>query len=255
MSDAMRCPCYGTARGVMLTTRAAALAMAVVAPCSALAQELAVEFDVSLRGVRAGTLEMRGTEAGGRYEVQGAARSTGLIGEIANWSVSAAVAGSKAGGNGYRPTEFAFLRNDRKGETSGRYRYVGGVPRIEQTPPDDGREPWHARPEDQRGTVDPLTAAWALLRDHPRSDACDLDLAAFNGRTRSRLRLVRMSNEEDRLICDGIYSRVDGYSAEEMADQVSWPFRLVYQEVGGSTVRVSELRLPTKYGVVRVRRK
>lgn len=223
-------------------------------PVPVRAETLSAAFDVRIGALRLGALEMRGAETSGRYEVQGAAQSTGLVGEFARWSVSAAAAGAVSDTR-YSPSRFTSERRDRKGTTRTTFRYAAGTPQVTQTPADDNRKPWHAGPEDQRGTVDPLTAVWALLRDRPKAGACDLDLSSYDGRTRARLRLGGLRAEDGRLVCPGTYTRIDGYSDEEMKEQVRWSFSLIYDDTNGPLLRTRALHLPTRYGLIRVIRK
>lgn len=227
------------------------LVCCLAAADSAHAETLSSKFSATVAGIRAGTVELRGTEAAGRYEVQGAAASSGLVGEFVRFTVQAAAAGSVRNGR-YAPSSYTEVSQSREGTQRVTYRYRGGIPQIDRSPDDEEREPHHVGPEGQRGTLDPLTALWALLRDQPRASACAADVSAYNGETRSRLRLTNVESEGATLVCSGLYTRIAGFSDEEMAERVNWPFTLIYRETGETLLRVEELRIPTSFGLFRL---
>jgi len=137
-------------------------------------------FGVTVAGVNAGTLTLVSREAGGTYEVQGAAQSTGLVGAFARLRVDASAQG-RVNGNRYAPSAYVERRTDRDGTATKRIRYRSGTPQVTEDPPDTDRKPYHAAAAGQRGTVDPLTILFALLRDRPRPLACALDLRLYDG--------------------------------------------------------------------------
>lgn len=218
------------------------------------AETLSARFSATMAGIRAGSMELRGTESNGRYEVQGAAVSSGLVGEFVQFSVRAAAAGAVQRGR-YAPARYTEVSESRGRTKRVTYTYRSGVPQITRTPEDDDPEPHHVGPEGQAGTLDPLTSLWAILRDQPRDKACKADVSAYNGETRSRLRLVRAEPSEDTLVCTGRYTRIAGFSEKEMAERVNWPFTLTYRDTGAALLRVEELRVPTSFGVFRLTRR
>lgn len=239
-------------RLAVFAAAAAVLAAATALPAAA-QQERAV-FDVSVAGITAGTLTLVGTERGGTYEVQGAGRSRGVVAALTTVSVDAAANG-RVDGNRYRPSGYTEVVQDRDGTSRKRIRYNGGgVPQVTEDPPEDDREPYHADPGGQGGTLDPLTIVWALFRDRPRDLVCSLDAATYDGRERSRVRLGGAREEGDRILCAGIYTREAGYSDKEMAEQRRWDFSMTYRPAGGDVWAVEEVTVPMRYGTMRFRR-
>lgn len=236
----------------MTTWLVAALALAGLAGAAGATEQ--ARFTVSLGGLRAGTIVVEGSESGGRYELRGAARAGGLA-QLATDAAFDSVARGQVTGNRYRP-EIARERITEGGEIRERvFRYAAGVPEVSRTPPEDEPDP-HAVPAGrQQGTIDPSTAAFAILRDRPADLACTLDLAVFDGTRRHRIRLDRRTPTEDGLVCEGTYTRVAGFKPETLAERRDWPLRMEYRKAPKGAYEVHELSFPTSYGTVRVLRR
>lgn len=236
-------------------TLAAAIACAAflaTAPAAATATEESGTFTVSFGGIRAGVLAFRGEDTRGSYTVHGSARASGVLGALFDAEIDT-VAQGKIDGNRYSPRmarEVTAKPDDRRER---RYDFSGaGVPLITDTPPRAAR-PGDAPAAAQAGTVDTTTAAYAILRDRPAGLACDLDLAIYDGRRRHRIVFDRPS--ADGLTCTGTYSRVAGFSAEEMAERRDWPLTLTYTPLPDGTLRVTRVDFPTSFGTARVSRR
>lgn len=211
-------------------------------------------FSVSLRGLNAGSLAYRADETGGRYRVEGQALPAGLARTLYPGSAVASVEG-RVDGNSYAPASYAENVTKRGESKSARFTYSRGVPKVVKNPPDRKRKKFHARPRDQKGTVDPLTTVFAILRDRPADLACNLDISPFDGRERTRIRMSNGSRKGDRLVCPGTYSRVAGFSPKEMAEKVHWPFTVTYQIGADGLHKVERVDVPTTIGTVVFRRR
>ncbi|WP_253949423.1 DUF3108 domain-containing protein [Mangrovicoccus sp. HB161399] len=211
-------------------------------------------FDLRLGPVRAGTLQYSAEERGGRYAAAGAMRSGGLAGLFLDSSVDAKSRG-RVDGNRYRPESFSSATTE-DGETEAlSFRYSGGTPAVSRDP-ERRKAPKHAAPAaEQSGTVDPMTAAFAILRDRPADLACDLKIDLYDGRRRADIRLVGgKETPGGGLECSGEYRRVAGFSPKELAEKPVWPFTVVYAAADGA-MRVTELRIPTTFGNFRMVRR
>lgn len=229
----------------------AAAALLIASAAFAAAQE-AASFDVSFAGIRAGTLAYEGSENGGTYETRGSARASGLAGVVFDTRVDTAANG-RVDGNTYRPSNYSEVTRD--DETVRRsFAYSGGVPSISRTPPRDKPQRHAAPASAQTGTVDPMTAAFAILRDRSDALACTLDIAVFDGARRSQIALNRPRRDGDVLICEGRYSRVAGFSPDEMAERKVWPLEMRYSR-NGDLWQVQQLTFPTSFGNARIRRR
>ncbi len=211
-------------------------------------------FSVSVAGFGAGTIAFSGSESGGRYKANGQVASTGLARGLYPADITVAVNG-RVSGNSYAPGTYSE-KTVKKGKTkTGTFRYSGGTPRVTKNPPDRNRKSYHADPSGQKGTVDPMTAAFAILRDRPAELACNLDLFPYDGRERTRIRMNGGTRKGDTLTCPGTYSRVAGFSSRDMAEKVHWPFTVIYRVQPDGTHRVTEVIVPTTLGKVRMRRR
>lgn len=244
-------PC-GRTGGAILAAILLALAMAA-APAPVTAQQSGT-FDMSVAGIRAGTLRYEGGEAGGRYDVRGGVRSSGLIGAFFDVRIDTTAEG-RVTGSRYRPGSYSEVFTDDEETVRRTFRYAAGVPRITRDPP-RSKPPKHGAPAaEQAGTVDPMTAAWVILRDREASEVCTLDLPLYDGIRRTRLILDAALRAEDGLTCRGRYVRVAGFSPEQMAERRVWPVEIDYARLEGGTLRVREVRFPTSFGAARLTRR
>jgi len=224
-------------------------ALALLAAGGAAAAEEA-QFAVSFAGLRAGILAYDAEVADGRYVVRGAARHSGLVGAFFDAEIDT-VAEGRVSDNSYRPRIAKEVTREDGEVTEQILRYDDGVPEVTRRPPKD-RPDNAAPPEEQRGTADTTTAAYAVLRDRPEGLACDLDIAVYDGRRRHRIRLDEREATGDGLVCRGRYSRVAGFDAEDMAERRHWPLQMNYTRLGNGTYRVERISFPTSYGTARI---
>ncbi|MCR9088438.1 MAG: DUF3108 domain-containing protein [Rhodobacteraceae bacterium] len=211
-------------------------------------------FNVSLAGVRAGILAYSGEESGGRYTARGSARASGLAGVVLDVTLDT-VAQGRVRGNSYRPASYRQVGTERGKSRDMSFRYRGGVPSVTRNPPRTLPD-YVANPAAQGGTLDPTTTAYAMLRDRPRDLMCQLDIDLFDGRRRAEIKYVGLRQGRDgTLICEGEYRRLQGFKPEELAEKPFWPFTVTYSPLGGGNFRVTEVRIPTTFGAMRMRRR
>lgn len=212
-------------------------------------------FTVSLAGIRAGIIAYNGEETGdGRYISRGSARSSGLVGSILDITIDT-VATGRVNGNSYRPS--SYRQTGREGDKirDMSFTYRGGVPVVTRTPHRDLPD-YVAKPENQGGTLDPTTTAFAMLRDRPRSLLCSLNLDLYDGRRRANIRYTKLKpSRNGGFVCEGEYRRLQGFTPEELAERPFWPFSVTYVPIGNEVYRVTEVRVPTTFGPVRLRRR
>ena len=226
------------------------LALALCAPLRA--EE--GNFAVTVAGLGAGSISYQGSETGGRYTATGSVVSTGLARVLYPAQVATASTG-RVDGNRYRPASYRSKTDKRSKSKEIAFAFAGGIPKVTQTPPDRKRKPYHAAPENQKGVLDPMTTAFAILRDRPAALACKLDIFNYDGRERSRIRLSGGKREGDTLTCPGMYTRVAGFSPEDMAERVNWPFTVIYRVQPDGTHRVSKVIIATTLGTVQMTRR
>lgn len=210
-------------------------------------------YAVSVTGIPAGSLAYRASQSGSSYKVQGQVRSSGLARGLYPAQISAAAQGQVTG-NEYSPSAYSEEATYRNDTETAKYRYAGGIPTITKDPPDTNRKDFHADPKDQRGTVDPLTIAYAILRDRPSELACNLDLQPYDGRERTRIRMSGGTRKGDTLTCPGTYTRIAGFSEKDMR-KADWTFTVTYSIESDGTHRVEKVHVPTSVGPVVLRRR
>lgn len=211
-------------------------------------------FDVTLAGFKAGTLSYAVNLGTTTYAAAGAVRASGIAAVVVEASIDTRARG-EVSGNTYRPRSYSEETLEDGERKSTAYTYRNSVPSVTRTPPRNKPARYPVTTADTRGALDPMTTALAMLRDRPRDLACDLNINLFDGR---RVANIRMLNPEVRggngLVCTGEYRRVAGFSPKELAEKPVWDFT-VYYESAGDVLQVSEVRVPTTFGRVRIRRR
>lgn len=214
-----------------------------------------IVFDVVLKGITAGRLSINGRISGATYGANGTMETTGLAAMLRTLRYDASVSGSVAKGQ-FTPMHFeeTAVRGDDKAKHV--IVYQGGVPvSVSREPP---RKP---RPEDvdparQGGTIDPLTALYAVLRDVDRDEACKLKVTMFDGAKRSQVMLSAPVDAGKGVVCSGEYRRLAGFSAKEMAEKSRFPFTLTYAPTpDGQRLQVVEIETDTILGKGRLKRR
>lgn len=223
-----------------------AMAMPFAAPAAADQQDSAI-FDLNLRGIRAGTLAVSGAIQGTSYAASGKLQSTGILAAIKRISYDAKVSGTIRDAR-YTPRTYEETADTGSRQSQSVMEYRGGVPQVKvYNPPREERDQ-DIDPATQGGTVDPMTAAYATLRDVPEAEACKLNLTLFDGKRRSQVRLSTPAVQDGRVTCAGEYRRLEGFSDKDMAEKTSFPFRLIYQPAQNGILRVGEVQMDTLYG-------
>lgn len=211
-------------------------------------------FTLSIRGINAGVLAFSGVERNGDYKVIGRLESTGLAAWLRKVQYDARAQGGIAEGR-YTPTRYEEKADTGKRQSESVMEYRLGVPQVKEYNPPRPPRTGDVDPNSQGGTVDPLTALYAVLRDVPLDQACTTSVKMFDGRRASQLTLSPGTTKDDKIICAGEYLRVAGFSEKEMAEKVHFPFRLTYAPAGEGMVRVVEVVLESLYGNAKLKRR
>lgn len=215
-------------------------------------------FDLTIAGFRVGVLAFNAVQSGDRYAVAGLLKSVGLVSWIRDIRYDAKAAGTiheTSGGPVYVPARYQETANTGERWSQSVMRYHDGVPQLRTyKPPRPANKP-KVNPATQGGTIDPLTALYATLRDVPRDRACKLHVFMFDGARRSSLTLQPAQVKGDTITCAGEYRRLKGFSKKEMAEKSRFPFRLTYRPAGHGMVRVTEVWMDSLYGQARLKRR
>lgn len=230
-----------------------AVLAAVLATSSSHAEDPVV-FDLSIRGIRAGTLSFTGQSAEGRYAVSGRLESAGLVGLVRQVRYDGQAEGSLQQGR-FTPQRYSEQADTGRRQSESVMEYRRGVPQVKvYNPPrelgSDGLDP-----ATQGGTVDPLTALFATLRDVAPGEECNRSLTMFDGKRRSQLVLGGPAAVEGGIACPGEYRRLAGFSADDMAEKTRFPFTLRLGPAPSGLMQVEEVTMESIYGNARLKRR
>lgn len=225
----------------------AALLLAIGSTPAAADQQDSAIFDLHLRGLRAGTLSVSGAIEGASYAASGKLQSSGILAAIKKIRYDAKVSGSVSGSR-YTPRTYQETADTGRRQSESLMEYRAGVPQLKVYNPPRKPEDQDIDPATQGGTVDPMTAAYATLRDVPEAEACQLSLTLFDGKRRSQVQLSNPVMQGDRITCAGEYRRLEGFSEKDMAEKSRFPFRLIYNPAQNGVLRVGEVQMDTLYG-------
>ncbi len=204
-------------------------------------------FDVTLKGIRAGLLSISGAIEGGSYAASGTLKTTGIVGAIRKIRYDASSGGRVKGGN-FTPARYSEKANTGKRQSESVMDYKRGVPQVKVYNPPRAPAAGDVDPASMGGTVDPLTALYAALRDVPQDQACKLKVAMFDGKRSSQVALSKPQTKDGVVTCAGEYRRLKGFSAEDMAEKQRFAFRLTYAPAENGMLRVTEVSMDTLYG-------
>lgn len=234
---------------------AAAAVLALAATGAAASQKDSAIFDLTLKGISTGTLSLAGAIEGGSYSASGVLKSGGIVALVKKVRYDARAGGSMKNGR-FTPARYEEDADTGKRRSQAVMAYKAGVPQVKVYNPPKAPRPGDLDPATQRGTVDPLTAAYATLRDVTPEEACKLKLVIFDGRRRSQVVVGgAQPTEGGGVVCTGEYRRLEGFSAEEMADKSRFPFTLTYAPLPEGRLRVVEVAMDTIYGKGRLTRR
>jgi len=211
-------------------------------------------YDLVMMGLKAGALHFTAVQDGMGYSVSGRLKSGGLVAMIRKVHYEATAQGSVSDGR-YTPTGYSEVADTGTRQSQAVMAYVKGVPQVKTYNPPRPPRQGDVDPATMGGTVDPLTALYATLRDIDKGGECRVDLKMFDGRRYSQIATFEPRAAGERVVCAGEYRRLAGFSAREMADKQRFPFTLTYAPTADGRMRVVEVAMDTLYGQARLQRR
>ena len=201
------------------------------------------EFDVHIRGIKAGQLRYAIDTQERGYSIHGVLESTGILGILVRYKFDAHALGRKAD-NKFQPSYYKEVSDTGRRKSDKIIEYMEGVPNvISKKQP----KPHWVDASTQKGTLDPMTAMAALLSDRKKNHLCQLYLPMFDGSRRVDI-IAQDKNKTDKGVrCSGIYKRIDGFTEKEWADGDHFPFTIKY-EFDGEIFWVSKFEIKTRHG-------
>lgn len=243
---------------MMKSLRIAAMALSLCAalPGAALAERIEdkATFDVVIRGISAAALGFSAVQEGNRYAVSGLLKSAGIAAMFRKISYTATAKGAVSGTR-YTPFSYVEDSDNGKKKSTSKMTYSGGVPSaVQYTPAREAREK-EVNPATMGGTVDTLTALYAILRDVDAGQECKISLKMYDGRYVSSIAISKPKAKGDAVVCSGQYRRIAGFKPEEMAERTTFPFTLTYAPAGNGRMRVTEVAMESIYGKAAMKRR
>jgi len=206
---------------------ALACLLAVPLPASASERRDQATFDLELRGLRAGSIQFSSVANSDAYSVAVRLQSSGLVNLIRRIRYDGRVQG-RISARMLAPRRYEDSFDNGRRQSTMVMEFDARTPVIVARTPERERQPYDVDAGSQTGSVDILSALFAVFRDTPRADACNLDLAMFDGRRRTQLVVAAPIDSANGVTCTGEYRRIAGFPPDEMAEQTRYPFTLEY---------------------------
>ncbi len=212
----------------------------------ALAQDQG-SFDLVIKGLRAGTLTYAAVEQGVTYSVTGQLKTGGLAALLRKVRYDASANGTVQG-DVYVPQSYSENANTGKRQSQAVMAYVNGVPQVKSYNPPRPPRDYDVDPASMGGTVDPLTAMYAVLQTVDKGAECGVSVTVFDGRRQSRVTTDGRQPAGDQVVCTGEYRRMAGFSAEDLAEKTRFAFTLIYTPDANGRMQVTEVGMDTLFG-------
>lgn len=226
------------------------LAMGAAAPVQA--QETQ-SYTVTIAGLSVGSASLAVNTAGGRYSAEARIRGRGLVGRLFDFGYLGNSTGRILGNTRLQPETYTADKNS-SGETrSYELVYRNGVPVKAATVPPTNFPKYAPDPAKMGGSLDPVSAAWSLLRDVPVGEACNRSAMVYDASRSFKVWLQPRQPAGDLWSCAGAYSREGGFSPRKLAEQKTFPFTVFFREDAGM-MRPVRVEVVTTFGTARATR-
>lgn len=209
------------------------------------------QFDFRVMGFPLGSVAMTWTTSGPRYGATANVDATGVVGFFTSFFFHGTATGTLAADGTVVPVRFEAESKSSREVTQTTIAWRNGAPAtVTIVPPRDNV----ADPAEQGGTLDPVSAAFRLLRDVPQAEACNVSVDMFDGSRRSRLKVAKAEAQGAGLVCRGSYTRMKGDALGSL-DRNQFPFTLTYSVGADGIARVERIEAPTNFGTAVVARR
>lgn len=222
-----------------------AAALALGSSGAARADSETATFDFSVSGIKAGQLTLDMTEdASGAYSARSNIDAGGVVGVFLSFFYHGQSSGRVDGAGKVVPKRF-----EATSKTLGEVRrssidWKNGAPVTVSVVPPRKNMP---DPAEQAGTLDPVSAGFAILRDAPAEQLCDRVLLVYDGSRVSRLTLGDRVPANGGFTCVGSYARIKG-AAHTLSSQREFPFDLVFATGPDGIAQLQRIETSTGFG-------
>lgn len=210
---------------------------AIFITSAALAKDEVHSYRVYVGGLKVGTLNMSARAEKGRYAAVAKVIGGGIVGAVFDLHFAGRADGLVTKSGDYVVQKYTAEERD-GGKTKKRsIKYRRGVPSAITFTPNRKKRSYDISPAKQGGTVDPITAAFIMLEANAKENACNKSVEIFDGSKRTRIKLGNVKpGKAGAFTCDGVFSRLAGYSKKQMAKKKTFPFTMHFKEVNGELV-------------------
>lgn len=206
-------------------------------------------WSVHAFGFKVGELRVTMQEDAGQYEGTGTFRTTGVAGILKRIHFEIRATGQREG-NIWHPQSYSGDIDTGRRQSRTTLDFSGPVPRMisgEDTPATPIAD------NDLKGAIDPMTMTWLTL-GASRDDPCAFDQTQFDGTRLTAIRFQSRERQGDTLTCHGVYDRLGGYTAEELAEITTSPVSITYQETKPGW-RAIRLHIRSRHGPATLHRR
>ncbi len=208
-------------------------------------------FDVRFRGLTVAEIRVAARETDTAYAVAGRVEATGLVAVFARVRLHLAAQGHRAG-PAHVPVAYSEDIDTGQRQSQVSLSWAGPIATVlEQSPPPG---PGHVSPDDAAGAIDPLTALWRIMRSRPQTPTCDEAMSVYDGVRQSELRLFAPVASDRGMTCSGQYSRVAGFTPDEMNERRHFPFTAHYSRTDSGWL-LTEVQTASLLGPIRIVRR
>lgn len=226
------------------------LVLALVSGGTAMAEEAAT-YDLYIAGIWAGEVRVSSSRDGDRYAAASQITPKGMVSAVARFAFEGEATGRIDADGRLEPIRFLAESRSPRSDRTTLIEFEDGVPVRVSVEPPRSRQP---DPASQAGTIDPVSAGYAILSDGTPETICGTTLDLFDGSRRSRLVIDAAAPGDDGYVCAGTYSRIEGEAHSASGDR-DFPFRLVLKADGDGLHRVERIETRTRFGRAVVERR
>jgi hypothetical protein len=205
-------------------------------------------FNLYILGFRAGTISTAINKKGQNYALAGKVQPTAFLRRLRDIGYTGTVYGRFGKGHKYSPSR--YIGNMRTGTRTStvKMHWTKGRPVVDSYEPSRPPRPYDIKPGAQKNTMDLLSSLHSVFEDSTKADLCGRTIPMFDGRRRTKLVLSEPRFSGLKGTCNGTYTRVAGFSPEDMKERVNFPFKLLYELQDDGNYRLKSLSTTTTFG-------
>ena len=186
------------------------------------------QFNIYVSGLKVGELDYTVKQTDAKYSIRAVMKSTGFVSIFAKYLFDGRAEGNLENGQ-FFPQSYSENSDTGKRKSEKQMIYMQGVPQLTQS---EKRKKFWLDPSSQKNTVDPMTAIYALLSDQQSESPCKQNLVVYDGARRFSIKLLTSKIIQEKMSCEGIFTRIGGYSKKEWSQGSQFPFELKYVKAG-----------------------